>query len=539
MNYKKLELENPFAEGTALKVKLGGTSGYYGACSIENYSGISSNLRRTHEDAEGFLDYPTRFKPANFWRKDGDVKVWKYEEQFDNWQNLYGMDAVNVFYHSGHGYMYSDGVFKAPMGGYWDNRAHVYSNRMAFANEKLRYLFWSTCLGLRVLNGHSPIRTWSPANKGGIRMIFGYETISYDNSNYGKYFWEEWRRGETLTNSFLAASRRISQEQTPVVCAMGANRSDAESRLNNERYFYSTPVSNNYWSWEWINAFSGFQAPAMSKMVEPKNNDALILSSQVANDEFLSAIARKVGITQRTSGIVRFDEVGNRQIGTQKIKVNLSNKGDLNLELARANYRNDQVISENKAVDIAKDLISDLGLDKGIELVQGTTFNTFIGGGNAKTEKLDDTRIVETTIQFRQVHNKAESVNSGSGLVTVSIDNDGKVTQVFSSLKKIEDVQKQANIVEIAKARGVDYQATSREEQFAQKIHQIISGAMPQDGKLLSTKQGEKVEKPSVKIIDEKIGYDFSSNFAKPVHQRDVEIQFGEFAKRYKLRVDI
>lgn len=539
MNYKKLLNENPFKEEKELKVKLGGKSDMYGACSIENFSGIASNLSLTHEDAQGFLYYPTSFNAANFWKKDGDVKVWLYEEAFDNWKDLYGMDAVRVFYHSGHGGMSNNGIFYAPMGGYWDNRARVYSDKMIIGNEHLRYLFWSTCLSLRIKDGHSPIRTWGGKNKKGLRMVFGYETVSYDNKNYGRYFWEEWKKGKTFRDSFLNASRRISVDQIPVVCAFGENASDARNRLLNERYFNNSPVNNHCCSWSWIEAKKRMSAPAKANMLQSNNNDVLLLSSKVADDDFLSAVARKVGITQRTSNTINFDEFGNRQIGTKKIKVNLSNRGELSMVLANANHRNTSLISESKATKIAKDFISDLGIDKGIKLVQDTTLNSYVAGGNVKTEEMYDKHIVETTIQFRQIHDNMASVNSGSGIVSVTIDNDGKITSMSSSVKKIEGVRKQANIVEFAKARKVDYKPESREEMFENKINQIIGNAMPKDGRMLSANANREAVKPSVKIIDEKTGYDFSSNYAKPVHQRDVEIQFGEFAKRYKLRIDI
>jgi hypothetical protein len=156
------------------------------------------------------LDYPTQFagKAANFWRKDAGVQVWKYEETYDNWQDTYGMDAVTVFYHSGHGAMSGSGVFQAPLGAKWDNRDWAYSNNMSFGDETLRYLYWSTCFSIRVSGSDSPIRTWSAPNKGGLRMMFGYETTSIDHAGYGKFFWQEWNKNKTFARAFLDASCR-------------------------------------------------------------------------------------------------------------------------------------------------------------------------------------------------------------------------------------------------------------------------------------------------------------------------------------------
>ncbi|SUB78326.1 DUF6345 domain-containing protein [Porphyromonas macacae] len=545
MSYKKIIDQNPFApkeEAGVTGVNLGGTSGWYGACSIEDFLGNINDLRSTHEDVEDFLNYPTQFTPANFWYKDRGVGVWLYEEEYDNWQNRYGMDAVTVFYHAGHGDMDPDGTFWAPTGSIWNGRSWACSRNMAFANEELRYLFWSTCLGLRVNDGHSPIRTWSNPNKGGLRMIFGYDTVITDSRNYGKYFWQEWRKNRTFKNAFIEASWRISHNQTPVVCAMGRDYWEAKSRLVNERIFDWPSVSSCCWAWEWRVRSHKKKRKMMTQ--EPDNNNALILYPNMINDTLLSTMANKVGITQRTAASIKLDNIGNRIVGTKDIQVSLSGDGQLSFQLGKANYQNEKQIEEKNAVKIAESLISDLGLSKGVKLVQGTTYNSMLGGGSTKNEELLEPKVMETIIQFRQEHSGIESVNSEHGLISVAVDNDGKVTRVFSSLKPVVDERKQVEFGVNRKSASLKQNAKSREEQFQQKIDNIIGqtkiSSKISDKLADSLSSDDQAEmKPSVKIIDEKIGYDFSSNFAKPVHQREVEIKVGRFAKRYKLRVDL
>ena len=195
MKFERLQDANPFPEmenasRAGAKAIVSGSNDFYGANSLESFSS-ASGLSYTHEDAQGFLDYPTSFagKGANFWFRDNGVQVWQYEEAFDNWQDTYGMDSTMVFYHSGHGNMDANGVFQAPLGAKWDNRDWAFSDRMAFANEELRYLFWSTCFSLRVSGPDNPVRTWWNPNKGGLRMLFGYETTSVDRPEYGQFFW--------------------------------------------------------------------------------------------------------------------------------------------------------------------------------------------------------------------------------------------------------------------------------------------------------------------------------------------------------------
>ena len=187
----------------------------YGVCSIEGYPSGIGDLTYTHEDAGGFYNYVKQFVPPNFWYRDGNVLSWIYGEQYDDWQGTYGFDACTAEYHSGHGTMDANGVFSMPMGGTWGGTSWVSSNDMRLGNEVARYLFFSTCLSLRVLDGHTPIRTWDAANLG-LRMIFGFETTSVDSPRYGEYFFNKWnangtssaRRGWTPRGTSTTARRR-------------------------------------------------------------------------------------------------------------------------------------------------------------------------------------------------------------------------------------------------------------------------------------------------------------------------------------------
>jgi hypothetical protein len=154
--------ENPLGQDS--KDGLRGGANLYGGCSIEVGCGCSfGTLRYTHEDAGGWLDYVKKFTPLNFWYQDCGVQPWLYYEPYDDWQDTYGVDAVMAFYHSGHGGMDANGVFYLPMSKPWGNEGCTVvssSDKLVWGNERVRYIFLSTCLSLRVLGGHNPIRTW-------------------------------------------------------------------------------------------------------------------------------------------------------------------------------------------------------------------------------------------------------------------------------------------------------------------------------------------------------------------------------------------
>jgi hypothetical protein len=505
----------------ALKTVVSGSDDFYGANSLETFSS-ASGLTYTHEDADGFLNYPTSFagRAANYWRKDSGVKVWAYEETYDNWQDTYGMDAVMVFYHSGHGAMDGNGVFEAPLGGKWDNRDWAYSSNMAFANEELRYLFWSTCFSLRVSGSDSPVKTWWNPNKGGLRMMFGYETTSVDDPNYGKYFWEEWKKGKTFAGAFLDASWRISHDQVPVLMAAGSNATEAINRLNTERFFSRTTVGKGWYQWEWIGTLP--TRSFASKTSNPRNLNGLVLSNKYARDDRVSKIARRVGIPRTNASDIWFDANGNRMLLSKNVQVNVNNEGALNVHFGNGNFANTSLLNEGKAIKIAQRLISDLDLNKGIELTLGNIRHRFTCGGTMNgSGTIEKPSAIETIVQFRQSHKGVESVNSDHGLIAICIDNDGEVNNLYDSTKIVLGESRKSPSSDVSPRDPKSTSKLKTDALFKKKIRKIA---------------GEGAVQSSV--LREKVGYDFSSNLATVVHQRDVEVNLGKgLKKRYKIRV--
>jgi len=531
MKFKRLSTPQPFkgveeAPVKGTKAAIGGSNDFYGANSLEHFSSAGA-LSFTHEDAAGFLDYPTSFagRSANFWLRDAGVKVWEYEEAYDNWRDTYGMDSVAVFYHSGHGNMDAGGVFQAPMGGVWDGRDWAFSSDMAFSNEELRYLFWSTCYSLRVSGPDNPVRSWWAPNKGGLRMLFGYETTSIDHPGYGKFFWEEWRKGKTFAQAFLDASWRISHSQVPVAMAVGANRADAINRLNTERFFSRSRVTKGWYQWQWIGTLPARRFS--DKTTVPKKLNALVFDKDLFNDARIVKIAHNVGIPKSRAATIQFDGEGNRMISSRSIQLNVNRKGSININFGKPNIKNDSLVDESKAIKRALDVISDLDFDKDMELKLGHIRHRFTcGGSNKGSGKLDDAYPFETIVQFRQCHKGVESVNSDHGLVAIGIDNDGAVTNVYNNTKGIiAEAETPRSIIPSPKEKE---NGSAVDVQFSKAIHGILKKGTD-----------EKLTPPGdVELLREKVGYDFSGNLGLVVHQRDVEVSYGKnLKKRCKIRL--
>ncbi len=535
MRFTRSEMSEPFTPEKGQKMKgikavIAGSNDYYGASSLEHFSS-ASGLTYTHEDAQGFLDYPTSFpgKGANFWLKDAGVKVWEYEETYDNWQDTYGMDSVMVFYHSGHGNMDANGVFQAPLGAKWDNRDWAYSNDMAFANEELRYLFWSTCFSLRVSGPDNPVRTWWDPNKGGLRMLFGYETTSVDDPNYGKYFWEEWNKGKTFARAFLDASWRISHSQVPVAMAVGSDSADAINRLNNERYFTKTPISKGWYQWQWIGSLPNRKFSYVTHI--PKKLNALVLDNKLFDDERISKIAQKVGFTKRSSATINFDEDGNRMIGHKDLQLQVNREGALNLYFGKTNIENTELLDESKAIRIAEKLVRDLDFDNRIELKLGHIRHRFTAGGTMTgSGTIEEPSAIETIVQFRQCHKEVESVNSDHGLIAVCVDNDGSITNVYNTTKSIIDEPEKPRSIIPSPRETSEPVRDDVESQF----RKAVSGIINRSGNSHERAAG------STEVLLEKVGYDFSSKLGPVVRQRDVNITMHDnLKKRYKIRLRV
>ncbi len=133
---------DPFlrSDGAAGPAGANAPNHLYGGCSLQHFDpGTGAgDLAHTHEDAGGWLGYVGQFDQPNFYFQDGNVQVWEYN-QYDDWQDYYGVDAVREFYHSGHGGMNADGVFFAPLGGSWGGQDWARSDQMNAGDEHLRY----------------------------------------------------------------------------------------------------------------------------------------------------------------------------------------------------------------------------------------------------------------------------------------------------------------------------------------------------------------------------------------------------------------
>jgi hypothetical protein len=526
-----IEAARPFEEPPRAPRAYSGD--YWGAFSLETFADVGG-LSYTHDDAAGWLAYLQQFQPANFWYKDANVQPWAYYEDYDNWLDTYGMDAVLAVYHSGHGGMDGAGKFYAPLGANWGNLGTwAVSDRMRLGNEQTNYIFWSTCLSCRVLEGHSPIRTWSPANLG-FRMLFGFETVSWDDPNYGKYFWEEWNKGKPLSTAWLDGSWRIAHDQAPSVVACGATAAEAQNRLFNERYLAWDHVSHDWWWWRWYYAATAALASRDSIRALPSQLLVAELVPILVDGRRVRSVIDRIGLPVRIPDEVTASRDGGFVLSEGSAQVAFGGDGSFEAKIASGNAFNRHQIEMGQAVQIGQEAVRRYGLDRDANLIlDRVRFSAEGGGSDTGSGRMEGPYIVETTVQFRQVINGLPVITPGVGEVRITIDNDGTVTGLQSSTRTVASLRDRplnttnAPLLEGPLTRPTATEEAGYERLLAAEWRKRLAGWVV---------RGDAPAQYTIVPGSTEIGYEVRGNQAIIVARRAIEVDFGHgFRKRYWL----
>lgn len=528
---------NPIADASTRGIR--GAANVFGACSIERGCGCSFGaLTYTHEDAQGWLNYLGKFYSANFWFKDCDVKPWIYYEPYDNWQDTYGVDAVMAFYHSGHGGMDANGVFYLPMSAPWGNKGCTVTSSDPDLQwgppERARYIFLSTCLSLRVLDGQNPIKTWHRSNRGW-RMLFGYETVSWDSPDYGKFFWEEWNKNQSLGTAWLNASWRIAHDQSPSVVACGATAAEAQDRVFNERFLSWDGVSNAWYWWRWYNVAREAREP---QLVLPQHLMAGRLQPLDAAPSARS-LAERFNLDLAMSAEVSSTRDGGYGVAAGEQSIAYGSDGSIDVRLAQPNRENRTPLATERAMTLAQEAVWRYGLDQDVPVVfDRVLLMSEAGGTAAGSGQIEAPRTTGTIVQFRQVVNGVPVITPGAGTVRIAVDNDGTVTDVHTSVRAIDNLSSRPrrSASEPTPEGGAipvrQPEPTNYEQLLATEFGRQMTTAIARGG-------GAPVEFNTVPGSTE-IGYDIQGNDVVLIARKAVEVNYGNgYRKRYWVTVPL
>lgn len=508
-----------------------------GAFSVETFAAASS-LRYTHEDAKGWLDYLSKFHHCNFWYRDAGVGVWAYYEQFDNWQDTYGMDAVRAVYHSGHGGMDGNGVFYAAMGSNWAGQGtNAISTKMALGNEQVRYIFWSTCFSLRVTGGHNPIRTWAKSNLGW-RMLFGYETTSVDKGNYGQAFWSQWNKKKSFSQAFLDASwYDVSRNQAPSVCACGASATEAKNRIDNERLLYGNPVSSKYWYWRWYSAAAsalGARAPSQKL---PRQIVVAQLAPEPGTGKLLRGVLGRVpvGLTAPTETVANPAGVIVIQEGDRRVSVDAN--GTYEVQLQAANHESLNELQIGAAIRKAEDVVRQFGLDRNNLAFDRVLHKYDCSGNTDGSGEIGAPKIIETVVQFTQLIDGVPVVSPGDGMVSITLDNDQNVIGVVDRTRPVARLMEAMALPPAETGKGEAPPIPVAD--ITADPEQLLADAW-QDQLRSWVVRGRMPERYSVVPGTCEIGYAIRGNTAELVAREEIEADCGGgFLKRFEVELPL
>jgi hypothetical protein len=349
------------------------------------------------------------------------------------------MDAVMAVYHSGHGVMQGDGRFAAPLGADWGGLGTwAFSDRMRLGNEQARYIWWSTCESLRVHDGHNPIRTWSPANLG-FRMLFGYETVSVDDPDYGRAFWRHWNEGKSLSTAFVDASwYDISTHQAPSVVACGATVEEATDRLYNERFLTPAAASAAWWQWRWYDA-----APEVAGAARFEAPGELLvgrLRRPVVDETYADRVRARLDVP--VAGSLRAmpsrSGPGPRFAAAEgPARFAVESDGSYDIAFRAPNRENRTPLATADAVRAADDFAAAASVDVRDLTLDKVVHNYEAGGTTEGDGELLEPAVTETIVQFTQRVNGVPVLSPGRGQLSVTIDNDGAIVGVRDTTREV------------------------------------------------------------------------------------------------------
>jgi hypothetical protein len=528
------------ASRDAREASRGTAQDMYFFTSIEDFPPDIGDLGLTHDDAQGFYEYVQQFNAPNGWYRDSSVGQWIYEETYDNYLDDYGFDAARVVYHSGHGSMDDNGVFWLPVGNDWGGDVWTSSNDMRLGNEYARYAFWSTCLSLRVKNGHSPFRTWAPANQG-LRMIFGYETVSVDNGDYGRFFFQEWNKGKSFSTAFLDASWRISTAQEPSVAACGASKEEASSRVFNERVFNADRANTSWWWWRWYDA-----ARARTRNLRIPTG-ARSAKLRPASSRDLAAWAERFDVAVPPD--VREQGLGHGVVlgGVAGARVAILPNGSREVRLSETADASGQ-ISADQAIKIAQRAIEQYRLAENVDLILDNVRSDRHAGASAD-ERVDES-VREMSVSYIQVIDGVPAVTPDAGRVEVRVDNERTVTSIVDSTRPIQEVRDRPAAPpppDTRRSRTSSTRTTASLTGDTDNGGRSVTAAV--DGLLDSALQrrlrrataGGRFPR-DVRVVPNttEVGYAMRDSDAVLVARREVELDFGRgLSKRYVIEEPI
>ncbi len=463
------------------------------------------------QDAQRNVYYKNRAVKIADWKSSSDlVDSATAASGFD------GADAPLISYIASHGE--TSGAKYTALAGGSTSGCDINNSAMSIGDGNARYLVLSTCQGLKIGDGDNPTSpgenpstTWRNANKG-LNCIFGYSNNMVDASDYGVFFLENLATtDETLAQSFLKASRRVSESNVPAVLCFGPNDAAAREYLNTTKRFTSEKVGNGGSAWTY----------SLSKRVEGLYEFAAV-TKQTAIPRTITA--RPAGLSAQKVAASFLGSKIQDQTLSENLKIFRSASGTVTYNRTSDSFSfvkqkvPDSSFSSMKIDDVAAVRIAEKFVGNRAFLAKfAASFKTsyvvdrFVG---SETER----HLVEKTVVFTQSMNGVGMLGN-AGTVDVVIGANGEVTAASGSLLALGKMR----VTEWVDAQDINLVSA---EQAA-----------------LSALQ-KKLPNAKLSLISSLIGYESGDYFTsrdtiRVVAEILIEASEGGFERRYVERISL
>ncbi len=311
--------------------------------------------------------------------------------------------------------------------------------------------------------------------------------------------------------------------------AVGTDPNEAGARLQNERTLEWGHVPANYWSWWWYDR--------ARTTIEP---DAVAARSVELPGELLVAELRPpAGALEDVRDVAsRFDlpdpagpTAGLLLSASDGRALSVSRDGRYEVTLGVPTADNPEPLAVAEAKRRAAQALVEHGLDGDVDVEFDVIRRLMAGGASADNGGAGDPRVLETTVQFRQIINGLPVVSQDAGDVRITMDNDGRVTRIEDTARRVT-------------------QLTDRPTMRVQAPGAPADGAPPDDPERLlgeawrthraRAAQGETADRVEPVADTTEVGYHVRGNEARLVARREVEVDFGDgIHKRYEVLAPI
>jgi hypothetical protein len=482
----------------------------------------ASSIPATIEELDKFFASPYFPQDAqrNVYYKDSQVKIADWHTAGDLFESAAttsgfdGADAPLISYIASHG-VTARAKYKG-LGGGGAAGCNIRSNSMSIGDGNARYLVLSTCQGLKIGDGDNPTGpgenpsiTWRGANKG-LNCIFGYSNNMVDASDYGAFLLENLATtDETLAQSFLKASRRVSESNIPAVLCFGADNAAAREYLNTTKRFTSEKVGRGGSAWTY----------GVSKRVEGLFEYAAV-AKQSAIPRAITAHRSQLS-AQRIAASFLGSKMQDQSL-SESLRIFRSSAGTLTFnnkndyfsfvkQQAPDRVQTEMKIDDNAAVRIAEKFLNKRSFisEFSRSLKPSYVVDRFVGSDK-------NSQLVEKTVVFSQSMNGLGMLGS-SGTVDVVVGTSGEVTAANGMLLTL----KKTRVAEMVDVKDINILSA---EQAALRAVQ------------------RKLPNAKLTVVKSLIGYD-SGDYSevrgnlRAVAEILIEASEGGFARRYIERV--